>query len=825
MATAIYGLRAAIRAEWRSLLAIAVLVGLAGGAVLSSLGAAGRTSTAFSRMRHATNAWDILVNPNNGSDSKLTVADIRKIPSVQSAAVVDGVILYPSLARSINDAFAFPPFLIADREATYTIGRPVMVAGHQPSPDDATGVWVERSFAASRHLQVGQTFTYTIITQKLLNQAMSQDSLSAAEALIARAPAGLRGELRIEGIGVTSDGVVVDPGYTPASFLLTPAFAAAHPDLQIAYWGAMVKLKPGTNIDAFTARVRALVPQESVAFQRASAVTAEVVDATEPEVIALEAFAGLSALLGLIVVSQAISRRLQIDARHNPTLAALGMTRAQRVAESMAKSMVAVIAGAALAAVIAVVTSGLGPVGTVRVAEVQPGVRVDGILLLAGGLSVIVIGGLLSVFPAWRSARMLAGEPSTRRSRVAGAVAAIGGSLAAVVGVRFGLESGPRRTSVPVRTTLLAAATAVALVTSLAVFSTSLNHLLATPRLYGAAWDGQVELDDLNSSNGPNAGDPAQVAAAQQKFVDVASRSGSVSAWSLLDVGEIRSGAVAVPAIGLSTGHPGVAVTIDGGRAPAAVDEVALGQTTMDRLHTRIGASVLLSRQESGPAERVQVVGRAVLPGLAPYPGSDKAGLGVGAVLTEAGWKQFSSDYQKTEYIFRWSPGKSLATLTAAFQREDPKELPLTVDPVNRPAGVMSADRLRATPTVLGGLLAVLLAAAVANALVVAVRRRRHDLAVLRMLGFTTAEVVRTVLWQATTVGVVGLVAGIPVGIIGGRWTWKLLADRLGTIAEPVVSVSAVAAVAVGVLVLSNAVGLIPGFRAARTPGRGLRPE
>ena len=388
-----------------------------------------------------------------------------------------------------------------------------------------------------------------------------------------------------------------------------------------------------------------------------------------------------------------------------------------------------------------------------------------------------------------------------------------------MIGVRFGLEAGPRRTSVPVRTTLLAAATAVALVTSVAVFSTSLNHLLATPRLYGAPWDGQVELDDLNSSNGFGGTDPAQAAAAQQKFVDVANRSGSVSAWSLLNVGEVRSGDIAIPAIGLSVGHPGVQVTIDGGRAPASVDEVALGQTTIDRLHTHIGASVLLSRGETGPPEAVRVVGRAVLPGLAPYPGSDKAGLGVGALLTEGGWKRFSSDYQKTEYIFRWAPGRSLATLTAAFQHDDPKELPLTVDPANRPAGVMSADRLRATPTVLGGLLAVLLAAAVANALVVAVRRRRRDLAVLRTLGFTTGQVVRTVLWQATTVGVAGLIVGIPAGIIVGRWTWTLLADRLGTVAQPLVSATSVVGVAAAVLVLSNAVGLIPGFRAARTPG------
>ena len=476
--------------------------------------------------------------------------------------------------------------------------------------------------------------------------------------------------------------------------------------------------------------------------------------------------------------------------------------------------------------VIAVATSGLGPVGAVRVAEVHPGIRFDWTLLLAGGVSVIAIGALLSVIPAWRSSRLLAGETVARRSRVAGVVAAWGGSLAAVIGVRFGLEAGPRRTSVPVRTTLLAAATAVALVMSVAVFSTSLNHLLATPRLYGAPWDGQVELDDLNSANGPNGSSPAQAAAGQQKFVEVASRSGSVSAWSRLDVGEVRSGDIAIPAIGLSVGQPGRAGD-DRRRSGAGIGRRGGIGSDDDgpppHPHRGVGAPV--APRNGTTRNRCESWGGRCCPAWPPIPGRTRPAWAWVPFSPRAAGSGSAPTIQKTEYIFRWAPGKSLATLTATFQHDDPMELPLTIDPANRPAGVMSADRLRATPTVLGGLLVVLLAAAVANALVVAVRRRRRDLAVLRTLGFTTGQVVRTVLWQATTVGVAGLIVGIPAGIIVGRWTWTLLADRLGTVAQPLVSATSVLGVAAAVLILSNAVGLIPGFRAARRPGRGLRPE
>ena len=377
----------------------------------------------------------------------------------------------------------------------------------------------------------------------------------------------------------------------------------------------------------------------------------------------------------------------------------------------------------------------------------------------------------------------------------------------------------------PVRTTLLAAATAVALVTSVVVFSSSLDHLLSTPGLYGSAWDAQIPLDNVNTPAGFDDQDLARLRAIQRQYVAVADRSGSVAASALIEVGEVRAGTVSIPAIGYLPHHPAVTPTISEGRAPRGVDEVALGQTTMARLHTRIGGTIELAQGEQGPNHPVKVVGRAVLPGLGTYPGSDKAGLGVGALLTQAGWQRFSPDYGKIIYALRWAPGASVATLSKAFARQMPGQLPLEVDPVNQPAGVVSLQRLRSTPTLLASMVALLLAAAVANALVVAVRRRRRDLAVLRTLGCTTGQVVRTVLWQASTVGIVAVIIGIPAGVVIGRWTWTLLADRLGTVPVPEVSALLLAGLGAAVLVLANVVGVVPGLRAARSPGEALRTE
>ena len=60
-------------------------------------------------------------------------------------------------------------------------------------------------------------------------------------------------------------------------------------------------------------------------------------------------------------------------------------------------------------------------------------------------------------------------------------------------GVRLALEPGQGRTAVPVRSTITGAAVAVVSLVTAVVFSASLNHLLATPRLFGAPWDARVE--------------------------------------------------------------------------------------------------------------------------------------------------------------------------------------------------------------------------------------------------------------------------------------------------------------------------------------------
>jgi ABC-type lipoprotein release transport system permease subunit len=106
------------------------------------------------------------------------------------------------------------------------------------------------------------------------------------------------------------------------------------------------------------------------------------------------------------------------------------------------------------------------------------------------------------------------------------------------------------------------------------------------------------------------------------------------------------------------------------------------------------------------------------------------------------------------------------------------------------------------------------------------VRKRRRDLAMLRALGFTGRQLQTVVVWQASVNGLAGVVAGVPIGILLGRWLWTLFARHIDAVPEPTVPVLSVVIVALATMVLANAVAAFPGRSAAHTStARVLRGE
>jgi predicted lysophospholipase L1 biosynthesis ABC-type transport system permease subunit len=101
---------------------------------------------------------------------------------------------------------------------------------------------------------------------------------------------------------------------------------------------------------------------------------------------------------------------------------------------------------------------------------------------------------------------------------------------------------------------------------------------------------------------------------------------------------------------------------------------------------------------------------------------------------------------------------------------------------------------------------------------VASVRRRRRDLALLKALGFTRAQLVWTVAWQSTIAVAIGVVLGLPVGTALGGWLWDLFARSIDAVPDAPVPALSLVLVAAAAFVLANAVAGFPGAYAARTP-------
>jgi hypothetical protein len=169
-----------------------------------------------------------------------------------------------------------------------------------------------------------------------------------------------------------------------------------------------------------------------------------------------------------------------------------------------------------------------------------------------------------------------------------------------MLGIRLALQPGAGRTAVPVRSTVASAVVGVAALTGALVFSASLGHLLATPRLYGVTWD-------------------AFVSNTQQRGIGEAARSlgrqPSVTAWSAgysgfpLSVRGVRADGIAM----LPGHHAALLPVALQGHLPRGPGEIAVGERTLAAIHARVGQTVKVSLGGFRPG-RLRIVGTAVFP-------------------------------------------------------------------------------------------------------------------------------------------------------------------------------------------------------------------
>jgi hypothetical protein len=148
------------------------------------------------------------------------------------------------------------------------------------------------------------------------------------------------------------------------------------------------------------------------------------------------------------------------------------------------------------------------------------------------------------------------------------------------------------------------------------------------------------------------------------------------------------------------------------------------------------------------------------------------------------------------------------------------------IEGASLPQDVVFLKNVRNLPRGLAAFLIVLGVAAVGHALIMTVRRRRHDLAVLRAMGLRPRQSAACILWQAMTVAVVALIIGIPIGVVIGRLSWRWVADTTPLLYVPPIAIVAIIVAIPAAIAMANMLAVYPAAQASGVrPAEVLRTE
>jgi hypothetical protein len=827
--------RAELRSRARAWLGLALLVGVAAGVVIAAAAGARRTDTAYARFLDHSAPIDAMIGipfdcppreeratgPGRPPLRCADAEDIAALPGVDAAAellyygpgevairTVDGEGLQPEPGDA---GYSGPGEIIlvagVDRSFGSDVQRYQVLEGRRPDPESADEVALNVEVARRLDLHPG-------------------------DRLVASFPKAPPHEFEIVGTEVAPFEVAPPSGQWEAFVHATPAFAAE----QIAR-GNIKEYGVAVRLDAGEA---GLDPLGDEIFQRGylsatmpfpASVHDDVERGIRPYTIALWIGAALAALAAIGVVGQALTRHVFLESADNSVLWTLGSSRRQLFALGLLRAATIGIAGAIVAVGLAIALSPLTPVGSIaRTVEVDPGVSIAPFALAAGALATVLFAVGLAALPNWRVARAHGTERVIRRRPSATVAAFRRGSLppTAVVGVGIAFEPGRGRAAVPVRSTLVGVTVALLAVTAAVTFSVSLGHLISTPRLAGWNWDVAGALPRKADDR-----DAMITALARHPEVDGVSAGTFHRPFPSEHALELGSERVPVELVAFDAGTVGP--TVLHGRAPAAADEILLGPHTLADLDLEIGDTVTAAGQVGkwGRPETWEEVTRRfeiVGTGIVPIAGGE-ARLGRGATLTLDGLRRYDRAFEVEVAYLDLQPGADPNEVVRDANDSigapiGPRDLGVIGYDFVQNADLLNLEQVDRLPLVLAFLLVVLGVGSLVHVMVSAVRTRRRDLAVLRTLGFVGRQVGSTIAWQATAVTSVAALVGIPLGIVAGRAIWRVFAERLGVVPEPVLPWWGIAVIVAGAVLVANLAAVGPAWFAARTrPASVLRSE
>ncbi|MEO7428019.1 MAG: ABC transporter permease, partial [Acidimicrobiales bacterium] len=636
----------------------AVVLAIVGAALfggsLTAMAGARRSSTALDRFLAYSRAEDVYVTPAEGSP--LDMAAVDHLPQVEAAGYQSYLAMVPIAADGRVDVAAagsINPYL-----RTPTVGPPDalfrrrVIRGRDLDPTEPDEAVIDEELAAARHLGPESHLRMATYAGAQLATLFHGPDVPV--------PQGPVVDLRITGVVrlpvdvVPAGDLVLTYGST-RDLYLSPAFYPAH-GRDLAIYGPPLPgegqgllLRHGArDRAAFEAAVRSLPGGDQATIEVGGSDTLDAArtarGAIAVETTSLVALSVALAVAGIVLLGQGLARLVRGAATDLASLRALGVRPSQLVLVAAAPGVLTVALGVVGSAVVAILASPLTPIGLGRVAEVSPGVRVDG-LVIGLGCAVLLAAGvgvaLLAAVPTVRSLAADAGLRSRRSSWLVDRVAALGLPLGAALGARFAVGT-PGQRRAPLRYAMGVGALALLVVAGVATYASSLDHLNGHRDEQGATWD--LTIGNPNSSDfSPE--DRARLLA--NPLV-----AGASAVVSLEGRGSIDGLDVAIAGLDELGGAVGPRVT--SGRLPTAPGEIALGLRTASRLHVAVGDQVEL--RMNTVTVPITVVGTAVLnPGLA-----FTMAIGDGAVVSVEQVRALVPEAPVNILLARLAPGASL---------------------------------------------------------------------------------------------------------------------------------------------------------------------
>jgi putative ABC transport system permease protein len=790
--------RAGLRQDWRGLALLTLITAVMGAVVLAALAGARRTDTAVARFLQ-------YAGPTQGyvSADPATMARIPALPGVAYAEVADRMLAGPVSVdgRPVSPLQVSTLALLVRPPQV----RGIVIAGRWAAPSRADEAVLDESAAQELDAHVGSVLELRGYRPSQLQQVLNGSTLP---------PQVVLGDVRVTGIiriptdlteNFTADADVIYTGQ--GDLFTTAAFYREYGASVGGFLGLSFELKQGAaGLPAFEAQVKRIAggnAQVELGSDDNAAAGAFAQRGTL-EALALLVFAIIVALALLVVVGQSLARQAYAAVGDFPALRSLGAIPRQLTAMALAPGALVAVAGMALAIPLANLLSWFTPIGLARRAEISPGFAFDAAAMLGGAAVLALLLAGRAALAAPRAARTGARAAAERPSAgMAARLAGRGLSPAAVSGIQLAFEPGRGRSAVPVRAAIAGMAAALAAVLAALVFGSSVSHVIGDPALAGWDWDVTV--------GNPHSGDVSAQAVPRLRADTF------VSGFTVTAMGGVRlDGRDDVTLVGLQTVTGRVVPPVLAGRLPDAPGEIALGGRELRALGKNVGDTVLASGPH-GPVP-LRVTGEVV---LSPEITNEQTELGTGAVMTMAGALAVSPlPMPRNVFLVSLREPGNPAAISILKQ-----QFPGTVLPAVAPPEVRDLSGVSGLPLILAFVLMLLACGIIAHTLLTSVRRRRRDLAILKTVGFVTSQVRATVAWQATALACAGLIVGVPLGLLAGRWAWILFAGQEAIVPAPVISPLTLLAIP-AVLLLANAIAAIPAWSAARTqPAVILRSE